>query len=228
MDDWRIAVELAFRLGADFDLATVDEVTDEIARVAPAHRRCRPLRCCAVRATVSCCRCATTVDEIVVPHARRCRSSPRTARERRGTRSRSRARSRDSEVIESTKAATRSRGARSAAEVDRSRRTAASRGADLWVPGRRRRPTGPSVPARDAYALRLVVGPARSTTTGGIVSETPDASAARAPTVAVARQSARRLRARCRGRHRGEGHVGPRPAGASRRRRPGGTRRASR
>ena len=36
MDDWRIAAELALRLGADFDLATVDEVTDEIARVAPA------------------------------------------------------------------------------------------------------------------------------------------------------------------------------------------------
>jgi NADH-quinone oxidoreductase subunit G len=36
MDDWRIAVELALRLGADFDLATVDEVTDEMARVAPA------------------------------------------------------------------------------------------------------------------------------------------------------------------------------------------------
>ena len=36
MDDWRIAVELALRLGTDFDLATVDEVTDEIARVAPA------------------------------------------------------------------------------------------------------------------------------------------------------------------------------------------------
>ena len=36
MDDWRIAGELALRLGADFDLATVDEVTDELARVAPA------------------------------------------------------------------------------------------------------------------------------------------------------------------------------------------------
>jgi len=36
MDDWRIAVELALRLGSEFDLATVDEVTDEIARVAPA------------------------------------------------------------------------------------------------------------------------------------------------------------------------------------------------
>ena len=36
MDDWRIASELAYRLGADFDLATVDEVTDEIARIAPA------------------------------------------------------------------------------------------------------------------------------------------------------------------------------------------------
>jgi len=37
MPDWRIAGELALRLGADFDLATVDEVQDEIARVAPAH-----------------------------------------------------------------------------------------------------------------------------------------------------------------------------------------------
>jgi len=36
MDDWRIAVELALRLGADLDLATVDEVTNELARVAPA------------------------------------------------------------------------------------------------------------------------------------------------------------------------------------------------
>ena len=37
MDDWRIAAELAARLGADFGLYTVDEVTDEIAAVAPAH-----------------------------------------------------------------------------------------------------------------------------------------------------------------------------------------------
>ena len=36
MDDWRIAVELAFRLGDDLDLATVDEVTDELAADAPA------------------------------------------------------------------------------------------------------------------------------------------------------------------------------------------------
>ncbi len=38
MEDWRIAVELALRLGADFDLEAVDEVTDEIARLAPAHQ----------------------------------------------------------------------------------------------------------------------------------------------------------------------------------------------
>ena len=38
MDDWRIAAELAFRFGVDLDLETVDEVTDEIARLAPAHR----------------------------------------------------------------------------------------------------------------------------------------------------------------------------------------------
>ncbi|HKN40042.1 MAG TPA: molybdopterin-dependent oxidoreductase, partial [Acidimicrobiia bacterium] len=37
MEDWRVAVELALRLGADFDLEAVDEVTDEIARLAPAH-----------------------------------------------------------------------------------------------------------------------------------------------------------------------------------------------
>jgi len=36
MPDWRIASELALRLREDFDLATVQEVQDEIARVAPA------------------------------------------------------------------------------------------------------------------------------------------------------------------------------------------------
>jgi NADH-quinone oxidoreductase subunit G len=36
MDDWRIAGELALRLDCDFDFATVDEITDELARVAPA------------------------------------------------------------------------------------------------------------------------------------------------------------------------------------------------
>jgi NADH-quinone oxidoreductase subunit G len=39
MDDWRIAVELAARLGRDPDLATVEEVTDQIAAVAPAFAR---------------------------------------------------------------------------------------------------------------------------------------------------------------------------------------------
>jgi NADH-quinone oxidoreductase subunit G len=38
MEDWRVATELALRLGADFDLEAVDEVTDEIARLAPAYR----------------------------------------------------------------------------------------------------------------------------------------------------------------------------------------------
>ena len=36
MSDWRIAAELAARFDADFDLETVPEVQDEIARVAPA------------------------------------------------------------------------------------------------------------------------------------------------------------------------------------------------
>jgi NADH-quinone oxidoreductase subunit G len=36
MEPWRIACELAVRLGADFDLESTDEVQDEIAKVAPA------------------------------------------------------------------------------------------------------------------------------------------------------------------------------------------------
>ena len=36
MDDWRIAAELATRFGVDFGFDTVDDVQDEIARVAPA------------------------------------------------------------------------------------------------------------------------------------------------------------------------------------------------
>jgi len=36
MDDWRIAIELAARLGHDIDLATVDEVTDALCAAAPA------------------------------------------------------------------------------------------------------------------------------------------------------------------------------------------------
>lgn len=34
---WRIASELALRLGTDFDLESPEEIQDEIARVAPAH-----------------------------------------------------------------------------------------------------------------------------------------------------------------------------------------------
>lgn len=36
MPDWRVAVELSARLGSDLDLATEDEVRDEIVAVAPA------------------------------------------------------------------------------------------------------------------------------------------------------------------------------------------------
>jgi predicted molibdopterin-dependent oxidoreductase YjgC len=36
MPDWRIAAELALRMGTDFDLESVEEIQDEIARVAPA------------------------------------------------------------------------------------------------------------------------------------------------------------------------------------------------
>jgi NADH-quinone oxidoreductase subunit G len=37
MPDWRVASELAYRLGADFDLESAEEVQDEIAIVAPSH-----------------------------------------------------------------------------------------------------------------------------------------------------------------------------------------------
>ncbi len=37
MEDWRIAAELALRFGTDFGLETVEDVQDEIARVAPAY-----------------------------------------------------------------------------------------------------------------------------------------------------------------------------------------------
>jgi predicted molibdopterin-dependent oxidoreductase YjgC len=37
MEDWRIAQELAARFGVDFGLDTVEDVQDEIARIAPAH-----------------------------------------------------------------------------------------------------------------------------------------------------------------------------------------------
>ena len=92
MDDWRIAAELALRLGADFDLATVDEVTDEIARVAPALAGVDRRAARAGRATASCCRSPSTATRSC------CRTrdavDPRRRRlgHRRGTRSRSRAR----------------------------------------------------------------------------------------------------------------------------------------
>ena len=41
MDDWRIAQELATRFDADFGFETVEDVQDEIARVAPCVRRGR-------------------------------------------------------------------------------------------------------------------------------------------------------------------------------------------
>jgi NADH-quinone oxidoreductase subunit G len=38
MEDWRVAAELALCFGSELDLEAVDEVTDEIARLAPSHR----------------------------------------------------------------------------------------------------------------------------------------------------------------------------------------------
>ena len=60
MDDWRIAAELAARFGADFGLETVEDVQDEIARVAPALRRRRRRPRSAAPATARCSRSPTT------------------------------------------------------------------------------------------------------------------------------------------------------------------------
>jgi NADH-quinone oxidoreductase subunit G len=174
MDDWRIAGELAVRLGTDFDFATVDEVTDEIARVAPAAegvdtellRRARdgvvlPLR--------------EHRDEIVL----RTRALSILADDGSGA-------SWDPIKVEGEAAAgaevddaevesiARDDGAEPAAEV----REPAAGTPDLWtwdgsVPD-------VVVPPRDAYALRLVVG-RRLYDNGRMVSEAPVLERVRRP-----------------------------------------------
>jgi len=46
--DWMVAAELALRLGSDLGIESVDDITDEIARVAPSHAA---ITAAAVRAT---------------------------------------------------------------------------------------------------------------------------------------------------------------------------------
>ena len=153
MDDWRIAAELAARLGDDVDLATVDEVTDEIAHVAPALagvsselvRRARD----GVVVPI-----AAHLDEIVL----RTRDLSIMADDGSGT-------SWDPIKVEGAEPEELPEELVGDAE--------ASAPADAPAPHTwDRRATHPETPARDAYALRLVVG--RSLyDEGRLVSETP-------------------------------------------------------
>ena len=161
MPDWRIAAELALRLGVDFDLEQPEEVQDEIARVAPAF--------------------AGVDAALLAPGARR-----RRAADRRATPTSScsapvsipltDARWEPIRPGGSTRCSLEDAAGRDATEAD------ALRPADDALTDRRRSPTGapaqpeihrwtpdetkPAVPARDAYALRLVTG--RTLYDGGI------------------------------------------------------------
>jgi NADH-quinone oxidoreductase subunit G len=149
MDDWRIAAELALRLGSDLDLATVDEVTDEIARVAPAF------------AGVTAEMVKTARDGVVVPVAAhldeiviRTRDLSLMADDGSGT-------SWDPIKVEGEPPA----------EVPETSEVSAHVDAPALHEWDGRAPH-PEAPARDAYALRLVVGRTLYDD-GRLVSETP-------------------------------------------------------
>ena len=149
MDDWRIAAELALRLGRDLDLATVDEVTDEIARVAPAFAGVTSELVKSARDGVV-VPVAGHLDEIVL----RTRELSIMADDGSGT-------SWDPIKVD---------GAAPDEPADESEVTA-----DVDAPALHewdRRAPQPEAPARDAYALRLVVGRALYDD-GRLVSETP-------------------------------------------------------
>ena len=178
----------------DFDLATVDEVTDEIARVAPALAGVDRRRCCSAARDGVVLPMREHVDEIVL-RTRELSIMADDGRARRGIRSRSRARSRPSDDV-------------AAEDVAESRRrpTPPPRVAPALCESGRRGAERRGAPARDAYALRLVVG--RTLYDGGrVVSETPVLAAlvrrpraARQPAATSAALGVERGR-------RGEGHL---------------------
>ncbi len=158
MDDWRIAVELAYRLGRDFDLATVDEVADEVARVAPVQ----------LGATAALLRRARDgvvlpfrehVDEIVL----RTRELSILSEDGQGT-------SWDPIKVEGEAAADVAE-AQDPPVVDPEPEVAATAPVPPLLEWDRGAPTV-NVPPRDGYALRLVVGRTLYDH-GRIVSETP-------------------------------------------------------
>ena len=149
MDDWRIAAELALRLGRDLDLATVDEVTDEIARVAPAL------------AGVTADAVMRARDGIVVPMAEHLDEIV--------------VRTGDLSILADDGSGTswdpiKAEGETPEEPADEQEVTAPADAPALhdWD----RRAPEPDAPARDAYALRLVVGHALYDE-GRLVSETP-------------------------------------------------------
>ena len=149
MDDWRIAAELALRLGSDLDLATLDEVSDAIAGVAPAF------------AGVTAEMVKTARDGVVVPLAAhldeivlRTRDLSLMADDGSGT-------SWDPIKVE---------GEAPAEPVAEAAVLAPENAPALYEWDRLA--THPEAPARDAYALRLVVGRTLYDD-GRLVSETP-------------------------------------------------------
>jgi NADH-quinone oxidoreductase subunit G len=149
MDDWRIAAELALRLGRDLDLSSLDDVTDELARVAPAF------------AGVSAELIKTARDGLVLPLAAhldeivvRTRDLSLMADDGSGT-------SWDPIKVE---------GETPVEPIDEGEATAPEDAPPLYEWDRLA--AHPEAPARDAYALRLVVGRALYDD-GRMVSETP-------------------------------------------------------
>ncbi len=149
MDDWRIAAELALRLGRDLDLATVDEVTDEIARVAPAFAGVTSELVKRARDGVV-LPMAAHLDELVL----RTGELSIMADDGSGT-------SWDPIKVEGVAPAEPADATEVSAPVD-------APALHEWD----RRAPRPEAPARDAYALRLVIGRALYDD-GRLVSETP-------------------------------------------------------
>jgi NADH-quinone oxidoreductase subunit G len=132
LESWRIPAELAARFGVDFDLESVAEVQDEIARVAPAF------------AGVDAALLRRARDGVVLPVAEHEAELAFAARQRGGRPS--------WEPIPPTPAASED-GAPSAAEAAP---PLPAIPLHQWDGGGE----APAAPATDAYALRLVAGPA--------------------------------------------------------------------
>ena len=169
MDDWRIAAELALRLGRRL------RSRDRSTRSPTRSRGSRPRSRASTAELLRRARDGVVLplrehrDEIVLRAARPRRSSPTTAREPRGTRSRSRA-SRRPTSDEPTGRRRASTATEAAGDRARARRCTCGTG-DVAAPPERARP-------RDAYALRLVAGRTLYDD-GRLVAETPSLAAAR-------------------------------------------------